>query len=293
MRIEDVKVVRRPLVLAKRADVDRFESGHWLTFPDGYREYVTRLGEGVLGGDWVRIYPPWRIGRELDEWRERIRRHWFWDAGRKVLPKTRALECVILGDTTGGDELVFHPCRRDRLWVLPRDDGKVFEAGRDLLSAVEWLCGSGELIEPFAERDFEPFDSRKQPSNKSSKVAKAAGNPSGESLDGVIKAAERWAKRHKLLRKARARVKSPLKKLPPKQLTIAARRQSVVFAPGEFEEPSAAVEFELSDAKTGLVICTVEVQQKADGEFDTVIEPDPENWPKLAKRYGGETFDDW
>src|SRR5688572_1289215 len=127
MRIDDIKIVGKPLVRSTNADVDRFESEYWLTLPKGYREYITRLGEGILGGSWVRIYPRSRIVRELDEWRDRVRQFWFWDAGRKLLPKSRALECVVIGDTMGGDELVFHPSRPNRLFVLPRESEKIFE----------------------------------------------------------------------------------------------------------------------------------------------------------------------
>jgi hypothetical protein len=98
-----------PLVRADLSEVRNLEAQLWISFPDGYTEYVTMLGEGVLGGTFVRIYPPWRIARELEAWRSRIRKYWFWDAGREVLPKERAVECVIIGDTWDGDELVFHP----------------------------------------------------------------------------------------------------------------------------------------------------------------------------------------
>jgi hypothetical protein len=294
MQIQDVNIIRKPLVLAKNADVDRLESEHWLTFPDGYRQYVTQLGEGVLGGNWVRIYPPWRIARELDAWRDRIRRYWFWGAAHKVLPKPRAIECIIVGDTTGGDELIFHPSRRDRLFVLPRESQKVFEAGADLLAAIDWVCSSAKLIKPFAEREFEPFDSRKQARRANAHEKKGISDPIGESFDAIVSAAARWAKRHKLLQRAKAQVKSPLKKLPPKQMQVTPGRQSLIFVPGKYDEASFATAFELSDTKTGLDICTLEVQQKSDdNDTDTLITPNLENWEKLKKRYGGDTFDDF
>jgi len=42
------------------------------------------------------------------DWRDRIKKYWVWDKGTDLLPKARALECVIVGDTGNGDELVFH-----------------------------------------------------------------------------------------------------------------------------------------------------------------------------------------
>ncbi|MEP7218584.1 MAG: SMI1/KNR4 family protein, partial [Bacteroidota bacterium] len=137
MKIEDVQIIETPLVLATPEEVDALASQLWITFPEGYREYMSRLGEGILGL-LVRIYPPWKVANELPSWRRRINRYWFWDAGRDLLPKARAIECIVIGDTMGGDELIFHPCRPDRLFMLPRDSERIFEAGNDLLSAIDW-----------------------------------------------------------------------------------------------------------------------------------------------------------
>ena len=140
MKIDDVEMIGGPLVLATQAEVDALEAKLWIRFPEGYREYITRLGEGVLGGTMVRIYPPWRIEKELSRWRARIKKYWFWDEGKELLPRERALECVVLGDTVNGDELIFHPGRPDRLFVLPHESENVFDPGRDVLEAVEWIC---------------------------------------------------------------------------------------------------------------------------------------------------------
>ena len=206
MEIDDIRIVNEPLVLSTPAEVDALETKLWITFPEGYRDFMTRLGEGVLAASLIRIYPPWRIERELSEWRRRIHRYWFWDEGRELLPKERALECVIIGDTLNGDELVFHPTRPGRLFVLPRDSEKIFEAGGDLLSAIEWVCTSGELAEPFDERDFEPFDSR--PDAEHSGKDGAIFDPDGESLHEIVELATNWAKRHKVKQAARKELRS-------------------------------------------------------------------------------------
>ena len=158
---ENVTVVGGPLVLSPPAEVDAAEAELGLRFPTGYREYVTRFGEGMLAGN-IRIYPPRRILSGLNnlaEWRQRITEYWFWDDGRDVLTKAQALESVIIGDTGNGDELVVHPGNRERVYVLPRGSEDIYVAGEGLAAAVEWLC-DGPLAFPSAERDFEPFDSR-------------------------------------------------------------------------------------------------------------------------------------
>lgn len=65
-----------------------------------------------------------------------------------------------IGDTAEGDELIVHPDNPERVYVLPRDSEDIYLAGNGLPAAIEWLCSSGTLTEPFAERNFEPLDSR-------------------------------------------------------------------------------------------------------------------------------------
>ena len=173
--ISDIKVeaATGSLVLAQPRDVDELEARLWITFPAGYREYVTQLGEGVLGGTFVRVFPPWRVDKELAEWRHRINEFWFWDEGKDVLPKARALECAIIGDTLQGDDLLFHPRHTDRLFVLPREEGKVYVAGADLLSAVDWMCGSGKLTRRFKQTSNPSTAARSRPRRKTSSILRA------------------------------------------------------------------------------------------------------------------------
>ena len=160
---ENVKVVGGTLALSPAAEVDGAEAQLGIRFPTGYREYVTRFGEGVLGGSYLRIYPPRRIltgENNLADWRQRIDEYWFWDDGKDVLTKPQALESVIIGDTLDGDELIVHPSNPERVYVLPRNSDGIFVAGEGLPAVIEWLCGSGTLTEAFSERNFEPYDSR-------------------------------------------------------------------------------------------------------------------------------------
>jgi hypothetical protein len=88
---EKVTVVAGPLVLSSPAEVDAAEAQLGIRFPSGYREYVTQLGEGVLGGSYVRIYPPRRIlsgDNNLAEWRRRIDQYWLWDGNSEVLARS-------------------------------------------------------------------------------------------------------------------------------------------------------------------------------------------------------------
>jgi SMI1-KNR4 cell-wall len=155
---DHITIVGGPLRRFTHEEVDAVERQFGIQLPHGYREYVTQFGDGVLGGCYVRIYPPQRILRgdnNVMEWRERIRAYWFWGDDATTLTKSQALESIIIGDTLGGDELVVHPSRPERIYVLPRNFETIFVAGDGLPDAIEWLCSSGELTEAFAERNFE------------------------------------------------------------------------------------------------------------------------------------------
>ncbi|QOV88382.1 SMI1/KNR4 family protein [Humisphaera borealis] len=266
MKIEDVQVAEKPLVLATAADLDTLASRLWITFPSGYREYVMRLGEGVLGGSFVRIYPPWRIEKELPEWRRRINKYWFWAEGRELLPKERALECVLIGDTVNGDELVFHPSRPNRLLVLPRESEQIFDAGGDLLDAIEWMCTSGELVERFDERKFEPFDSRVDSADRASEVA--AADPEGESLDDLVELAERWTKRHAVKETARKQLRQQTPKGGKAELIY----EGILIDGSSKLDVGYGVAWRINDKETGKLLGVFR-WRKGDGHQGSAYEP--------------------
>jgi hypothetical protein len=149
-------------VLSTPDEVDAAEAQLGIAFPAGYREFVTRLGEGLLGR-FVRIYPPRRIlegSNNVHDWRQRIDRYWFWDAGHDVLSRDQVLRSMIVGDTINGDELIVCPDIPGRLHLLPRDSDEIWAIGNDLPGAITWLLESGKIVEPSTDRTFEPFDSR-------------------------------------------------------------------------------------------------------------------------------------
>jgi len=165
LRIDEISVVDGEPSPCLVDEVVRLENTLGTRFPRGYREYVTTFGDGVLGGSYIRIYSPAQVAEgdnNVHEWRKRVSEYWFWDAGKKTLSKDKAVAGIICGDTVDGDELIFHPSEPDRIYVLPRYSEDIHVAGDGLLDAIDWLCSSGQLTEPFTEREFIPFDLSQQ-----------------------------------------------------------------------------------------------------------------------------------
>lgn len=143
------------LVLPQPQDIAQCQQALNHTFEQGYIEYITHLGEGILGGTYIRIYPPNKVKAYQEEWLERINTYYFWNDGKDVLTKEQVMQAICLGDTFDGDEIIFF---NNTYFVLPRYEETIYNLGTSLFNAIEWLCSAGILTEPFGERNFEPFN---------------------------------------------------------------------------------------------------------------------------------------
>lgn len=157
--LRKVEIQGGPLVLASHAEVDDLESRLRVRFPDGYREYVTRIGEGDLNV-LIRVYPPWRVLAELDGHRGMMAGSWYWDASEATFGQDEAMESIPLADSIDGDTILFHPADPTKIIVLPRHDERLVARGPDLLETIEWICSGGTGTIEGAGWTFTPFDSR-------------------------------------------------------------------------------------------------------------------------------------
>ncbi|MBX3029257.1 MAG: SMI1/KNR4 family protein [Chloroflexi bacterium] len=155
--LDAVEVRGGPLLLATHDEVDALERDLGLTLPDGYREYITRLGDGTLNL-LVRVLPPDRIRSGRTEHQGRMAAYWFWGDGRAGVDQQWAMGSIEIADTLDGDTLVVHPSSPGRIVVLPRDHERVFVRDHGLLEAIEWAC-SGRVLRHFGpKRYFEPVE---------------------------------------------------------------------------------------------------------------------------------------
>jgi hypothetical protein len=135
-----------------------------VALPPGYKEYVTTpLGLGRYC-NFIRIDMPSAIMSGYKEYQRFLYEYWFWDLGKDILSKQRAIESIKIGDTDHGDVIIFHPSNADELFVLPRNDDMLHRIGSNLHEAIDWLCfsrhnpHSGSVGEMHEKQYFAPYN---------------------------------------------------------------------------------------------------------------------------------------
>lgn len=171
MAFENVKIIdpyvekgwtpESKLTLASPDEVAVVENKIGVSFPVGYKEYVTTLGFGEYC-NYIRIEMPSAILFDYKEYQRFLDEYWFWEMGENLLSKERAIECIKIGDTDIGDVIIFHPSNSAELFVLPRNDDMLHKIGSNLYEAIDWLCvnrnnpHSGSVGETHERRYFVP-----------------------------------------------------------------------------------------------------------------------------------------
>ncbi|HEX8198435.1 MAG TPA: SMI1/KNR4 family protein [Pyrinomonadaceae bacterium] len=133
------------LMLATPEEVDALEAKLNLTFPEGYREFVTTFGKGDYCGHntAIRVDMPSAISSEYKEHQEFLDEFWFWEDSEDLLPKEKAVECIRVCDTDVGDVIIFHSSSPNELFVLPHSDDIAYRIGSNLYEAFDWLVAKG------------------------------------------------------------------------------------------------------------------------------------------------------
>ncbi len=127
--------------------------------PEGYVTYVTRFGESC-DSTFLRVYPPERVLRERDEWQIRIDTYWHWSAAEDGFDRDEAYESYVLADTLSGDELIWHPAKPGRFYVLPRNLDAVIAREMSFEKLLAWAASSGDLGARVAFRFVAPLRDR-------------------------------------------------------------------------------------------------------------------------------------
>lgn len=154
--IDDIYVVSQRLVSVSQAQVDLAKTALGTEFPPGFEEFILRFGIGDVSG-YLRPYDPDRIVKELDSNREWLS-HDFWEDGELRLPRADRVRLILFADTIDSDAFAFLPGAPEEVFVLPRHETKLFQIGPTMLDVMNWTMTSGEIVRPFAQRFFQPWN---------------------------------------------------------------------------------------------------------------------------------------
>lgn len=149
----DFYLVKDELTPRTEAEVDAAEDALGMRLPDGYREFVTTLGDGEVSG-LLRVCPPDDLLRQQRFLANVLHSAWFYTEPNETMTRAYAMESVMVADTSEGDMVIFHPSTR-QLHVLPRNDTRTHAVGPDLWALVDWFQDSGVLVNPHPFRYFE------------------------------------------------------------------------------------------------------------------------------------------
>jgi hypothetical protein len=171
MEFENVKIIdpyvekgwtpEITLTLSDVGEIEAIEKDLSVSFPIGYREFVSTLGFGEYC-NFIRIDMPAAILSGYKEYQQFLDAYWFWEMGEDLLSKERGIECIKIGDSVDGDVIIFHPSNSNELFVLPRHDDMLHKIGSNLYEAIDWLCvyrhnpHSGSVGETHERRYFVP-----------------------------------------------------------------------------------------------------------------------------------------
>jgi hypothetical protein len=181
-----VVLVTRHVEPVPGAAVDELIGELGMPLPSGYREFITRFGEGSYA-DLFRLYPPDRIRADLAEMRARWAEFWFFDQSADLLASHEAQEAVPIGDTFDGDELVVHPKRDDVVFILPRHVDRIATVASDLRSLHRWADREEPLtFQAWTHQDRLERSVREPRLDQATLLGRVRARWGGESGDGVI-----------------------------------------------------------------------------------------------------------
>ncbi|MDZ8185066.1 MAG: SMI1/KNR4 family protein [Nostoc sp. ChiSLP02] len=141
-------VTQEPLYPVSTQELLVVEEKLQVLFPEDYRTFITTFGSGTFLDLPLRVFSPHDIVENLlSEVRERLAMYWFWRDNPESLTQTLAVECIPCFDSYDGDDILFHPSNRNRLFVLPHGDEEIytFESFKDLCN---WYINRYASLQP-------------------------------------------------------------------------------------------------------------------------------------------------
>lgn len=160
---EDVYLVDDELSLASHEAVTSLEDRLGFALPAGYREFVTRFGNGAYCNQLYVLMP-----EEVEECTRNLERSlsefFFWDKATHILSRSQVAKSIQLGHSLDGDEVIFNPDTEYGLYVLPSHDDTIYWMPQLFRDPLDWRAEWGNPLSGFEFRYFEPEHGREHAS---------------------------------------------------------------------------------------------------------------------------------
>jgi hypothetical protein len=109
-----------------------------VTFPAGYREYVTQLGTGMFC-DYIYVHPPQRIVEEVSVYQDVFKSYSdLWSTGDAVIKKEELEDLIVFAQTVDMGKVAFHPMHAGQIFLVPYKYDFVQCVGSNLFNALKW-----------------------------------------------------------------------------------------------------------------------------------------------------------
>ena len=154
--IDEIYVVSDKLVPLSQEQFERARLALETEFPAGYDQFMLKFGKGDFSG-YLRPYDPDRVVSELASNRELLTED-YWDRGKLRLTREERMKLILFADTIDSDLFAFPPGAPKEIFVLPRQDNQIFKTGPTFLDLLNWVADSGEIVQPFRAKFFQPWN---------------------------------------------------------------------------------------------------------------------------------------
>lgn len=144
---DDVYLVNKQLEPVQEAENQELELKLGITLPDGYKQFMTRFGEGIYCY-FFRIYPPEIILRQYEEvrewWAESFytdkegNKRWLFEESDDTMNPEQLQESFIIGDSIDGDQIVYYPPTPEYIYILPRQSYTIAQLKSDFSDLHHW-----------------------------------------------------------------------------------------------------------------------------------------------------------
>lgn len=156
----NITIEEPPAVLSSEEEIQAFEARMQIVLPADHREFLKTFGEGVIFNHF-RVFGPDKIMAEAKVFQLRWQRYFLWGTPNSALKVDQMGNCIIIGDSFNGDELVVSRDYPGEVFYFPQDKHQILRLGPSLENALINLVHQlATEIERYPEDERDEWDLR-------------------------------------------------------------------------------------------------------------------------------------